>query len=519
MRGKLLAATALVASTLLASCGGGGGGSLSTSSGSVTLTGTVEASKVAGVKVCVEGTDNCALTDEKGTFSLQVAALPVTVSLMAGDAPIGSFNATSPVVEVNPLTLVDGNVTLAAALGAVIHALAGDTTGNQTTINLSNVAVKVDKPLVELLKEAVSSNQTVTITTDDGKEIEVACSNGTLEVLVDGQEVNYDSCLYADYWKLKAAIAELDGKEVLFSDGTVCKLKASVTDDGTLSFSLNDCSDSKRNGTYEVVLEDQFVEFINDSGATCPANLREDGQICSFCNSTEVCFVGYDGKHDLEDFTTIYSFKSVTFYPSNGNKFSCVLVRDPINPKQFMFTMCSDSENNDSYFKRIVKEEDGKYWVTDADNATILVYNVNLADGTFEFKFEDEEQEVTGRLEVDKTSEPLSDDSRRLFFSSIQFIHTFSGVMVSGDESKVCGLIPDKNFDNAFYLVNCSDSGMNGHFYINFNSEGRVIGVDSEDGNIVYIDSVDLTLGTMSFHYYKNGEAVYGEWMGLGSNI
>jgi len=56
LRRLLLIATIAV----FAGCGGGGS---SSSVSQKNLTGNVEASKVAGVKVCVSGTDNCNVTD------------------------------------------------------------------------------------------------------------------------------------------------------------------------------------------------------------------------------------------------------------------------------------------------------------------------------------------------------------------------------------------------------------------------------------------------------------------------
>jgi hypothetical protein len=166
----------VVTVTLLAfsSCGGGGGSTSTTSESSV-VRGGVSASIVTNATVCLEdtegnilkndnGVDVCAQTDDNGTFQLEV---PPDVNLdntqiglyakdQNGDTvKIGEASYTSiknitqeldpnatDVIDVNPLSLADGNQTLADDLGATMHALGGDTNGTASKIDFGSVDIE-----------------------------------------------------------------------------------------------------------------------------------------------------------------------------------------------------------------------------------------------------------------------------------------------------------------------------------------------------------------------------------------
>ncbi len=177
---KLVYSLSVAAAFVLIGCGGGG--SSSTSS----VTGTVEASYLAGVKVCVKGTDTCAVTDANGKFTLNVAP-PVQLEIKVGETVLGDVDANSASVTVTPATLTDNNVTAAAYLGAMLHVMAGCSITAQDC-NLDNIQeVDIDPtknlPLVdELMEKVVKGIVPVKIVESDGtqEDVNVTEANATV---------------------------------------------------------------------------------------------------------------------------------------------------------------------------------------------------------------------------------------------------------------------------------------------------------------------------------------------------
>jgi len=149
-----LGSISAVAAMILVGCGGGGGSSASVS-------GTVEASYLAGVKVCAKGTDKCTVTDSNGKFTLGVSA-PVELEIRVGNSVVGHVNVDSSNVKVTPAVLANNNPTVAAYLGTMLHIMGGcKITDNKCNLgNVSSVDIDPtkDKPLVEELTEAVEQN-------------------------------------------------------------------------------------------------------------------------------------------------------------------------------------------------------------------------------------------------------------------------------------------------------------------------------------------------------------------------
>lgn len=153
----------------LIGCGGG-----SSSSG---VSGVVEASYLKGVKVCVKGTDTCAITDENGKFSLNASA-PVMLELKIGNSVLGDVNATTTNMTVTPAVLADNNSTIAAYVGTTLHKIAGCDVAAESC-DLSNIkSVDVDpnsdEPIVEEIEKKVQNDENVTVTVDDNTTVEVS---------------------------------------------------------------------------------------------------------------------------------------------------------------------------------------------------------------------------------------------------------------------------------------------------------------------------------------------------------
>jgi len=180
MRKLLLMVTALTLSFGLASCGGGGGsGSVSMSSPSGvensstvesrSIDGGVYSSYVANAEVCLEdpsgniltdsnGDQLCSTTRSDGVFQLQLPAgfslsnddlvgLYVKTSddstIKIAEAPVSQLEVdnNTDTIAIAPLPIAENDQNLANTIGALIHALGGDTTGNADVVVLGNVEV------------------------------------------------------------------------------------------------------------------------------------------------------------------------------------------------------------------------------------------------------------------------------------------------------------------------------------------------------------------------------------------
>ncbi len=180
MRRLILLATALTLPFGLASCGGGSGsGSVGLSSSSGTgststaetksINGGVYSSYVANAEVCLEdpngniltdsnGEELCSTTHSDGVFQLQLPAdfslsnddlvgLYVKTSdgstIKIAEAPVSQLevNGTTNTLAITPLSIAENDQNLADTIGALIHALGGDTTGDADVVDLGNVEI------------------------------------------------------------------------------------------------------------------------------------------------------------------------------------------------------------------------------------------------------------------------------------------------------------------------------------------------------------------------------------------
>ncbi len=180
MRNLILLATALTLPFGLASCGGGGGsGSVGLSSSTGTgntstaetksINGGVYSSYVANAEVCLEdpsgniltdsnGEQLCSTTHSDGVFQLQLPAdfslsnddlvgLYVKTSdgstIKIAEAPVSQLevNGTTDTLAITPLSIAENDQNLADTIGALIHALGGDTTGDADVVDLGNVEI------------------------------------------------------------------------------------------------------------------------------------------------------------------------------------------------------------------------------------------------------------------------------------------------------------------------------------------------------------------------------------------
>ena len=169
----------VAASLLLMGCGGGGGSSSSN------VTGTVEASYLKGINVCVRGTDNCVRTDANGAFTLNGVSAPVELELKIGNSVLADLNVSSNSYRITPAVLGENNSTVASYIGAMLHGIAGcDLTSNSCDFsNITNVDVNNSSNLaiINEVKQILEQNSSAVININvDGSTVPISEANATL---------------------------------------------------------------------------------------------------------------------------------------------------------------------------------------------------------------------------------------------------------------------------------------------------------------------------------------------------
>ena len=277
MRKLLILATTVLLSAGLFSCGGGGGGGISNTSQSKDIVTNVIASVVKGATVCVKDTNNCAQTNDNGTAVLKVSSLPVNLEVKIGNIPLGTLEADSQYVPITPLDLANGDNQTAEKIGAFIHSLVGDITGNEAEIDLSNVEINatINKPLVEVLKTE-NSTLDIQVKTQTGIHYIKLAKNA---IKCDDEDVSYDiSKLFSlrehhkRLGRFVKFLLKYNGKTVVFNDpeeqNSTCVLH--VNPDNPLQFKFTDCSNPDDNDeTWENAYADESgVKVVDEDGAT-----------------------------------------------------------------------------------------------------------------------------------------------------------------------------------------------------------------------------------------------------------
>jgi len=177
---KYVFMSAAVLALLFSGCGGGGGGTTSSSS----ISGTVNASSLKGVKVCTEDETVCSTTDKSGHFVLNNVTPPVTLKLKIGDSTFGQVKASSTSIKITPLRLADNNTTVASYIGALLHEIAGcgftKTQCDLSSVRSLDINASDDKPLVEEIKDALSINSQQIRYTVNGNTKTITENNATL---------------------------------------------------------------------------------------------------------------------------------------------------------------------------------------------------------------------------------------------------------------------------------------------------------------------------------------------------
>ena len=289
MRKKLLGASAVMLIAALAGCGGGGGGgnnNTSSSSATDVITTQVVASYVKGAKVCVEGTNKCAITNSVGVAAIPGVVPPVKLEISLGEVPLGDVQVENSTEVITPADIAGGDKTVAQLIEDIIHSLGKE---NGETVDVSHLKAKVEKPLVELVKEAIKEEKPVEIPLG---EHHVEIDPHEKEVIVDDKPVPHHPLPKPEHTNEKALeilhhlakfLAKANGKCVAFYDeeehGATCKLL--VNPANPLQFKLTQCENPHDNDdTYEdVFIKDGKVYVIDEDGTTAEVVKVEDDKL------------------------------------------------------------------------------------------------------------------------------------------------------------------------------------------------------------------------------------------------
>ena len=192
---KVNMALSFCAAALIIGCGGG------SSSSSSSVSGTVQASLLSGVKVCVAGSNNCATTDLNGKFVINDVTTPLNLEIKIGNSVLGKVRVNNSNVDITPSVLADNNTILAAYIGTFLHVIGGCSVTSQTC-NLSNVTsvdinTSSNEDLIEELKSAMEVNSSVIPIRVNGNEVNLTDTNVILyqtanPTMVGITNVNYN---------------------------------------------------------------------------------------------------------------------------------------------------------------------------------------------------------------------------------------------------------------------------------------------------------------------------------------
>ena len=410
MKGKLriLSFLAVLASLGISGYGCGSGSGDENLSSAQTVVGTVEASKVAGARVCVNGTENCVTTNSNGIFRINVNKLPATLIIKVGEAPLGEVNATSTFVPVTPISLAEGNPALANKIAAFIHAVGNDTSGEAEVVNLSKVEIELDesRPLVDLLAKQPTVTVTVKKKTEDGEEIEdtIELENDTIKI--GDKPVKYSMNLAKfTLWQFEEWVSKATGRSVLITPvGVTCRLIVNPNDPS--KFKYVDCSNSTWNDeTWEKISGGDYVKVVDEDGNIFRIQEADESHACYRVivdnntlgvgrNSTLCAYVG------KEDAYSELAKIVATFQEYNGKRVyirdftenetvACTAVVNSRNPLEVALINCDDPEYNDCSWERL-RVKDGKVFAEgetqlEVVNATAIRYRDEEGTGVIEF--------------------------------------------------------------------------------------------------------------------------------------
>ena len=515
LRRLLLIATIAV----FAGCGGGGS---SSSVSQKNLTGNVEASKVAGVKVCVSGTDNCNVTDEDGKFTLKVSNLPVALEIKIDKLSLGTVTADSNFVPINPLTLAGGNSTIAERIGAFIHSLANDTTGSAPVVNLDNIELNstLTKPLVEALKEGEEIQ--LTVKKKEGEKIvEHEVEVDPEHVLLNNEYVNYTLDSKKLLWKFEEFLAKSNGKTIKFSDGNSCKIVVNLTN--PLEFKLTDCSNPNDNDDNweEIYYEDSQVVITDEDGVNYYIKSVDidAGQVCYTINGTneEIC-VTISSEETSE---TIPEEISETIAVESFN--AADLRIETFENRKITFN------NGNSYlilysgggFKLHDIDDNGDgAWIY--DNATKSIVLWPGWDVEYRLWFSNSEPTVGTKMKVSREKgeevryDQITDVTNVLYDQVIQFLAMADGKTVTFNDPEEsgssCEVVANPDNSAQFKMVNCTNPNDNDDNWENVlvDDNGQVIIVD-EDNATALITYVNFDTKQMFYEVEgENGETIKG---------
>ncbi len=225
-----------------------------------TVNGTVKASYLKGVKVCLEGTNNCKTTDKDGKFEFKDLVIPATLELKIGDTLLTKVKIKDKNVKITPKVLAGDNETLASYVGALLHNIGGcslsDNSCDLSSIQSVNISDLSDNnSLVKQIKKALQDNETLQydiIDTDNETVNKITTKNDAeIYASINPGMIGKDNISYS----------------AITDDGNYLHLNFDITNN-TLSYTYKP-NDNNNSTSQQIILNNEYknVVFKDSDGA------------------------------------------------------------------------------------------------------------------------------------------------------------------------------------------------------------------------------------------------------------
>ena len=358
-----LATLSVAALIALSGCGG--------SSGTSSISGTVQASIIKGVKVCIKDNNtSCATTDANGRFTIAGFAPPQTLEIKVGNTYLSKriqVNSTTVAITPKLIAKAEGNESLAPYIGLLLHKAAGDENltrelcdlSGVTSIDINGTAADDNGTLIDGLKDILRNSNRITIITPDRN----------------------DTITETDVIEYETAYPEMTSDQVNFAGAASIGDLATFsydTDTHSISYHVQGSAFGDVNGTKQltnlfnnIIFTDSNNNFYFFSGSMGVAmvDLNE-----SDTNDTKTPIIGLQTPPSTDTSLIINKTFNYIEFNSTGSPILCDNNVPPNCVPNFKIIRVYATSSN---------AQDGN-WTTDEFNLSSGNFEVNYTSGTWE---------------------------------------------------------------------------------------------------------------------------------------